>query len=200
MSSRELQDLTVAWLVLSFCFSLGWMRGGLGAFMIWFVIASVAVGANFIFHELAHKFVAQRFGYWAEFRLWPTGILFALIFSVMTFGSVVFAAPGAVYIVPPPFRPFYPARDVTYESGVIALAGPLVNVGLAFGFFSLMLTGSYFLFELGRYGLFISLFLASFNMLPLGPLDGRKVFAWSPLYWGAFSIPVWACTLSIMMG
>jgi len=42
------------------------------------VIAAVAMGTGFILHELMHKFVAQYFGHWAEFRLHPVGLILAV--------------------------------------------------------------------------------------------------------------------------
>jgi Zn-dependent protease len=36
---------------------------------------------------------------------------------------------------------------------------------------------------------FINVFLAGFNMLPLGPLDGAKVWRYNPVLWGLVGIP-----------
>jgi hypothetical protein len=52
-----------------------------------------------MFHELAHKFTAQRYGYWSEFRLRPWGLAMAPLSSLLTSGSFILAAPGAMYVV-----------------------------------------------------------------------------------------------------
>ncbi|HQM95337.1 MAG TPA: site-2 protease family protein, partial [Methanofastidiosum sp.] len=56
----------------------------------------IIVGAAFLLHELSHKFTAIKYGYFAQFRLWQTGLLLALLMSFAV--GFVFAAPGAVYI------------------------------------------------------------------------------------------------------
>ena len=35
-----------------------------------------------------------------------------------------------------------------------------------------------FIGKVGYYGAFINALIAAFNMIPFGPLDGRKVLAW----------------------
>ena len=44
-------------------------------------ISLVAVSTGFLMHELMHKFVAQRYGAWAEFRVFPLGLMMAILFS-----------------------------------------------------------------------------------------------------------------------
>ena len=88
----------------------------------------VSVGLGFILHELAHKFVAIRYGFYAEFRMWFEGFIFALITAFIL--GLVFVAPGAVYI-----HGEYISRE---QNGKISIAGPLVNIVLALFFFSLI--------------------------------------------------------------
>ena len=38
------------------------------------------------------------------------------------------------------------------------------------------------------YGAIINLWLGLFNMLPIGPLDGKKVFAWNPKIWAGLFV------------
>ena len=79
------------------------------------------------------------------------------------------------------------AGNVTREqNGKIALAGPLSNLILW-----LMAIPAYILFHgLGWLGLTIyywlvaNAILGAFNMLPFGPLDGKKIKTWSePAFW-----------------
>ena len=90
----------------------------------------------------------------------------------LSFGFV-FAAPGAVYIY----------GNVSREkNGVISLAGPLTNLALALIFLAIgfAMPG---LRQLGIMGAYVNTFLGAFNMLPFGPLDGKKVADWSQSAW-----------------
>ncbi len=41
------------------------------------------------------------------------------------------------------------------------------------------------------YGLMINMWIAFFNLIPFGPLDGAKIIRWNPLVWGILiAIPV----------
>jgi Zn-dependent protease len=173
-SKTELKHLVIAWLAIAFAFTIILRRWyPLSLFYI-FLISAVTVGFAFIFHELAHKVVAQRYGAWSEFRMAPQMLLVAILTAFMGF---IFAAPGAVMI----FNP-YLTRE---ENGRIAVAGPMMNVLLAFLFFALYSLVPYGTIGLiGTFGMTINAWLAVFNLIPVSVLDGRKVLAWDRQVYG----------------
>ena len=123
----------------------------------------------------------MKYGYWAEFKLWPQGLLFALVTSFFGF---VFAAPGAVYTY---------ANYITDEiNGKISIAGPIVNIALALIFLGIAAAvyrsafnsnTSLIIFIVCSLGYSINSFLAVFNLLPIGNLDGSKVLRWNVVIW-----------------
>lgn len=182
MAENEVRDLVAAWLALSVAFALLFFRGafdpgGNTTVVLPFAIGVCALtaGVAFLLHELAHKFVAMRFGYPAAFKADYDMLLLALLSAMVGF---LFAAPGAVY---------HP-QTTRRESGLIALAGPATNVALLAVFYPLYLFGGVFGI-VGFLGVWINAFLAGFNMVPYGPLDGRKVWRWSkPVYVVSFAV------------
>ncbi len=200
ISSRELYALTTALLVLGLSFSMRYVFGGLRPLEILevFLLTILVIGTGFLGHELAHKFSAQQYGCWAEFKLWAVGAIMALLFAVISQGNFIFAAPGAVYIAS---RSSYFGEGIDRKAnGIISLAGPLVNVGAAaifvlalvassaLGFGDLIIGHSFhFLFE----GVLINIWLGAFNMIPFFILDGQKVFTWDRRVWAAVAIPLW---------
>jgi Zn-dependent protease len=169
-SRKEALHIIVSVAALTFAFFMTFVYGrqlSQDRMLYYLAASALAVLTGFLLHELAHKFVAQRYGAWAEFRAYPTGLLFAMFFAFIA--GIVFAAPGAVYIQ---------GRITERQNGLISLAGPATN--LAFGAFciGLMLVfRSDLLFIVG----WINLFLAVFNLVPVGPLDGAKVFRWNKI-------------------
>jgi len=169
-SNQELCDIALATLVLAFAFR---SYGGM-------LVALLTVGVSFLTHELfGHKWMAQRMGAQAEFRAWPLGLLLAVLGSFVGF---VFAAPGAVYfspIVKGRFA-FTVHRLSTKEVGMIGLAGPVINIVLGgLSLAALFYTG----IDLFGAAAYINFFLAFFNLLPIAPLDGEKVFSWDWKIW-----------------
>lgn len=167
-SGIEIRHLLRAWLLVSIAFAIAFSGFSLDAkFGIAVLLSGVTAGVGFIGHELMHKYVAQRYGCWAEFRANNFMLGLMILFSFMGF---IFAAPGGVYIT----------NHVTArKNGIISLAGPLTNIALGFVFAALMLVLPTGLVPLGVYGMNINFFLGFFNMLPLPGIDGSKVLAWN---------------------
>ena len=186
-TSSEVRDLIIAFIVISLCFAIANAGRNVNAILHLLPMIMVGVGAGFILHELGHKFVSMKYGYWAEFKLWPQGLIFALITSFFGF---VFAAPGAVYTY---------ANYMTDEiNGKISIAGPVVNIILAIIFLAICIAvypsafhsqTSVLILNICALGFNINSFLAVFNLLPIGNLDGSKVLRWN--------IGIWLITIAI---
>jgi len=184
-SPQELLQISIAFLVLTLDFVLllyagGYLEGGaptlLGTIPLWLAIATAATASAtaFVAHELAHKFSAQRRGYWAEFRWSP----FWLALSVVTaFLGFLFAAPGATVVG---------GMGDPREWARTSLAGPLTNLGFAGVFYAAAVAtaswGSIVSFPLLVIAFFNGWF-GAFNLVPIGPLDGAKVLRWSTATW-----------------
>ncbi|MDK2890793.1 MAG: hypothetical protein PWR21_1425 [Methanoculleus sp.] len=168
---RERRDLLIAWLAISIAFTLIFIRNLVppDVFIFYFVMSLVTVGVAFVLHELAHKFAAMRYGYWAEFRKDNQMLLVAVVLAALV--GVVFAAPGATYVY---------GNATRTENGRISAAGPITNLLLCIPFAALVLFGGGLLAIVGLVGLRINAMIATFNMLPISVLDGRKVLAWNP--------------------
>jgi Zn-dependent protease len=210
IASTEWIDLLLSWVVLIIGFSIV-MGGRRVPSVDIIVISALAVGTGFLFHELAHKFMAQRYGYWAEYRANKSGLLFIIIMSLMGF---IFAAPGAVMIhkganshqsnaYPFSGEDYIDQRKIQKEQLLISLAGPITNIILA-AFFLLLLVSSIFPGKVSMnafyFTFFINLYLAAFNLIPFGPLDGKKVFEANRLVWAIVAVPTILMALSVLLG
>jgi len=169
-------------LVISAIFAFIFSQNNINAFILLIPALLVAVGLGFILHELAHKFVAVRYGFYAEFRMWFEGLIFGIITAIII--KLAFVAPGAVYI--------HGDHISSEQNGKISIAGPLVNIVLALIFFGLTPYISYnttdvwdfVLNNLIYFGFFVNSYLAAFNLIPFSVFDGAKVIRWNPIIWG----------------
>ena len=136
-------------------------------------LAFAAVMTGFLLHELAHKWMAQQYGCWAEYRGNKNGLYFALAMSAFGF---LLAAPGAVMVS---------GRITDRQNGIIAAVGPLTNIAIAIVALPIYIFTAgldwpiSLLGELARFIIVINLILGGFNMIPIQPLDGSKVIMWS---------------------
>ena len=210
-SEEEKKHLLYA--TAAFTLALGFMSaGGIGGLsqngtsswllqiLISMPIMLIAVGPAFVLHEIGHKIIAKKNGCWAEFRADPKGLQIGVFIAL--FLGVLFMAPGAVMV----------AGLVTRrQNGHIAIAGPLVNLGLfvigiPLGALLFMLTNAQdystmaylvdgafvwqaMIYDIVLYWIGANIILGLFNMLPFGPLDGVKVKDWNNgVWWGLFLV------------
>jgi len=169
-SAREIRELTVAWLMISVAFAIA--MNGLelsNKFFLVVVASALTVGVGFIFHELAHKYMAQKYHCFAEFYYNPFMLVFAILISFL---GVVFAAPGAVVIS---------GHTIHKNYGKISAAGPIANLVISILFF---ISFIFYNITVLKYGFLINAWLAFFNMIPIGNFDGIKIKLWSKTaYW-----------------
>jgi Zn-dependent protease len=129
----------------------------------------------FIIHEFGHKFLAQFYRAWAEFRLLLFGAVITAV-SALPFFPLKFIAPGVVWVS---------GNLSQSRSGRVSWIGPLTNLAMGTGFLV-----SYLIIEtIGSAssillaGVWFNGFIAFFNMIPFMGLDGQKIFGWNKLVW-----------------
>ncbi|MDF1541062.1 MAG: AN1-type zinc finger domain-containing protein [Candidatus Thorarchaeota archaeon] len=193
-SAQERKDLAISALLVTLV-SISLQAGGiLRAFTVvpqmilsgfWWVIAIIAGSlllAYFV-HEFAHKFVAQHYNMWAEFRMTTSGYylsLVAILFGIPIFGTGVVYTSGA---------------DSLEKDGKVNAAGPLSNFCLAALFtvlsIFLPLAGfglSFYVYFILQIGVSLNAMLGLFNMIPIQPFDGGTIFKWNRAIWVLMAI------------
>lgn len=195
-SLTEVLHLTASVIVLTLAFALVMgarldpLSVDLAALVALLPFAAAIVVPAFIFHELAHKFAAQFKDMWAEFRANFIGLFGGLAATQLV--GFLFAVPGAVNIV---------GRADKRDAGIISIVGPIVNLVLGYSavvlalFVEVKMPKSAIADDFWQLVALLNAILAGFNMLPIGPLDGRKVWQWSIL--GFFG--VWALIAALVL-
>ncbi|MFW9871258.1 MAG: AN1-type zinc finger domain-containing protein [Candidatus Thorarchaeota archaeon] len=189
-SSTEIRDLLIASiLVILVGISIfGSPSGILSAFNIlaiyigmglwWLPVGMIGIFlTSFMAHELAHKFAAQHYGMWSEFRMTSMGYILsamAILFSVPIFGTGIVYTSGTTN------------REHNAKSN---LAGPLTNFVIAAMLMIIAIILRVLAVPLGfatyfiQYGIQLNAFLGLFNMIPFQPFDGATVREWSNTVW-----------------
>lgn len=195
-SNIEIRDILKAWIAISIAFGLV-LSGFTIKFFTSFIISAIAVGLGFLLHELSHKIVAQKYNYKAEFRSFDEMLFLSI---VMSFFGFVIAAPGAVMIQSN-------ANDKE-KTGKISIAGPLMNLLLAFLCLIILVISSgsaiealklthlaydkilniSLLYSIPIIGFSVNSWLALFNMIPFWIFDGAKIFKWNKIIWGFITL------------
>ncbi len=184
-SQKEVKHIAVAVaLVIGIGYSMALFNlGGFGLNFPDILIMSVfslILTASFLVHEIAHKVMAQKAGMWAEFRLTTWGAVLTFIAVFLPFKMI---APGAMMIggnAPT-------AKDMVK----ISVAGVITNIVLAATFLGLAFAWpvlDYWWLML-VFSAYINSFIALFNLIPFGVLDGYKLFMLNKKLWMVAFIP-----------
>ena len=175
-STKEIEHLTAAaLLVVGIGLSLvlfPFINVGIDTAPLQVAIFITILTASFFTHEIAHKIAAQKNGLWAEFRLTLFGAILTL-FSIIS--PIKIISPGAMMVG---------GMSDIRSMGKISIVGPATNITLATAFLAVANAPSPYqlVFALGA---FINAWIALFNLIPFGILDGFKIFIWNKLIWGS---------------
>jgi Zn-dependent protease len=181
-SNTEIQHLIVAIVILTLAFAFLFSNGIGGAlafpmdFLLDLPISLVAVLLAFLCHEMGHKFLAQKYGYWAEFRYNLQYLLLGLVIAAML--GFLIVGPGAVYIR---------GNPSTEENGKLSAAGPGINILIVaiFTLISFIVIANGTLIWFITIIVIVNLFIAGFNMIPGWIFDGAKIWKWDKsIYFG----------------
>jgi len=174
-SFTEIRDIAGAVTILSVAFYFVLYTNDGRGIPFYLGLAALSVVAGFFIHEMSHKVVARSYGCWAEFRADFRMLGFALL---MSFFGFLWAAPGAVLIM---------GNIGPKENGKISLAGPGSNLIVALAclpFWMFAISGvPDMVANIASSLYYFSVFLGAFNMIPIMPFDGAKIWHWSkPVY------------------
>lgn len=174
-SNKEIQHLAIAAaLVTALGLSLGtWTNfSAQTQEPIMLGLFTTFLTSSFFMHEIAHKIAAQKRGLWAEFRLTLLGAVLTL-FSIVSPFKVI--SPGAVMV----------AGSADKENiGKISIAGPTTNILLSIAFLAIaLLIPKINLTPILLLSAAFNAWIALFNLIPFGILDGFKIFQWSKRNW-----------------
>ncbi len=189
--SNDNQELLKAWAGTSLAFAIAMVGGQIldmdvltGSFLVFLPISALTCGLGFVLHELAHRILARSYGAEAHFVADNAWLFMSVLVS---FAGWFLAAPGAVW---------HRGTTTKQQGGIIALGGPVTNLVLAMIFLLLhvgvgaqdfgglaSIHGTYVINVWGV-GYTINAWLGLFNMLPFGPIDGKKVLDWNPVVFG----------------
>jgi Zn-dependent protease len=169
---QEIRDIVISLAVMTFVFAYPEIL----ASPVFILTSLLTVGVAFMGHELSHRFVARRRGFYSAYRMWPQGLLLAVVLTLATNGGFVFAAPGAVI-----FSGYWIFRNPTIKDiGLIGIAGVVFNISLLYVSLALYFATGIHLFSFMG---IVNAWLAIFNLIPFGPLDGKKVMDWNLRIW-----------------
>ena len=144
------------------------------------IIFIIILIISIVFHEVAHGFAANMLGdptakLQGRLTLNPLkhidmlGSIVIPAFLVLTNSSILFG-----WAKPVPYNPYNFKKGGRFAEAIVAFAGPLVNMALALFavlIFKIGLVSSQIAFMV----VYMNIFLAFLNLLPLPPLDGSKI-------------------------
>ncbi len=144
------------------------------------IVFIVLLIISVIFHEVAHGYAAYLLGDPTAklqgrltFNPLPHIDLFGSIllpaFLVLSGSSILFG-----WAKPVPYNPYNLKRGGRFAEAIVALAGPLANIFIALFAATLFHVGLVYQ-NIAYLLVYMNLFLAILNLIPIPPLDGSKI-------------------------
>jgi Zn-dependent protease len=161
------------------------------------IIAAIPILVAITFHEVAHGFVANKFGdptakmmgrlsFNPLVHIDPIGtVVVPVMLFILSNGSFIFGTAKPVPVN------FYNLRRPRRDSAIVSAAGPAMNIMIAFisillyilirVIFPMSLSSSFNqkimtpLVMMIQYSISFNIFIAAFNLFPVPPLDGGRI-------------------------
>lgn len=179
----EFQSFLVA--VIGLAFVASWTQWGTTTFdfatgMKNWLAAILLVGITIFVHHAGQRLAGLYLGFYAEQKLWWYGLMVSLILVLITNGNVKFlAATSTVAHLLPAHR----LGKMRYGPNLVSImkvcvAGPLANILFA-GLIKTLQWAGTFPGVIGDQLFVMNMAFAAWNLLPIPPLDGSKLFYWS---------------------
>ena len=150
---------------------------------IFIVFQIIILIFSVIIHEVSHGAMARFLGdKTAEYagrltlnplkHIDPMGSIILPAILILSHSPILFG-----WAKPVPYNPYNLQKGGKYAESLVALAGPLANIALAlvFGLLARLHIFPHEVNVLVQYIVFLNIFLAFFNLIPVPPLDGSKV-------------------------
>lgn len=179
LQRRTVENEVVSWIIGLIAVIIAWMGINIfyprnwGSWETWSLIGIVSA---FLIHELAHRLIAAKGGFRSRFVISPPWLLVTIISGFL---PIKIIAPGYVEV-----GAFSPVTPLSFKWLLYSVAGgPASNIVLAIITLPLakIVPGLLAVSTINAY-------VAFFNLLPIPPLDGSKIFSTTKSLWALLFI------------
>ncbi len=182
-TKEEIRNLLISIIVISTLFTInmtqkiGWTNTEIINILI---ITLILFSISFIAKIYSQKYLARKYHYHIEYKIWGYGIIFAIVTMLLN-----------IFIITPGYFKYglYDRIATEEEKAKIAIIGPAANMILAVIFLIALiilkstLTTSAIIKLAMLIGFYINTYMAVFNLIPFMALDGIKIVEYDLKMW-----------------